>query len=224
MIDSVVHLWLQRRLCLFCHCHSLPLATESFCVFLMNRRKTEQATNWQFFNSWLTMAAQERTRREEASQPKDWLWSVQPLVNWLKWIGIDLNSHNAVWRKWWFALYRIVCPLMFLSGEVYCLHEVLTNFKQFSIVYITDGFNSDAFAWNVAIDYTNFAIHCTGSHLVLLFVVRTRWCSLEKTFQRLQSFLDIDFFTRIRRASILSLIYVIVAVCIIEVFEVDIDL
>lgn len=165
------------------------------------------------------MAIQERTKREKTAK-KDWLWSVQPLVTWFKWLGVDLiNDNQTESRRWWFVFYRIFCLLMIFAVEILCLNDIFRNLKKVSNVYVSDEeFNTDTFAWNSAIDYTNFAIHSTGTHLVLISVIRARWRPLVKAFQRLQPFFNDDLFARVRKASILGILYVIILVCKRDIF------
>lgn len=169
------------------------------------------------------MAVQGRTKREKTAK-KDWLWSVQPLVTWFKWLGVDLiNDNQTESRRWWFVLYRIFCLLMIFAMEILCLNDIFSNLKKVSNVYVSDEeFNTNTFAWNSAIDYANFAIHSTGTHLVLISVMRARWMSLVKAFQRLQPFFNDDFHVGLRKASILGVLYVIIVVCTRGIFVIGI--
>ncbi|EFX87880.1 hypothetical protein DAPPUDRAFT_346911 [Daphnia pulex] len=153
-----------------------------------------------------------RTVSEEAVE-KGWLWSVQPLVTWAKWLGIDLSDLSSGGRKKvsrWFVLYSVFVLLISVSLQLPCLSYIINNHKEISVTFtIENSYNSDTFSWNTAMDYVNFAVHSLATHVIFLSVFRARWNLLGETFQNLESFLKFSFFDRIRKASILGLVWII---------------
>jgi hypothetical protein len=153
-----------------------------------------------------------RTVSEEAVE-KGWLWSVQPLVTWAKWLGIDLSSGQKFSRC--FVLYSLFVLLTSMSIQLLCLSYVIDNHKEISVTFtIETSYHSDTFSWNTAMDYVNYAVHSLATHVIFLSVFRARWNLLGETFQNLESFLKFSFFDRIRKASILGLVWIILLVSI----------
>lgn len=164
------------------------------------------------------MAIQERMKGGEDVElimKRDFLWSVQPLIILFSYLGVDLLKANQKGICQWFLLHRLLCLMLSISNQVFSLFYVFRNVKQISGEYIREsGFNSNAFAWNAAIDYVNYAFHNVGSHFVLLCVVRTRWGALTKSFQRLEPFSNgNNGVTTLRKISISAIVYVITVVC-----------
>ena len=160
--------------------------------------------------------ADQQSKGKEKTEPlfeKDWLWSVQPLLTWFRYLGVDLLHADQENSCPCFLIYRLFCLLLSIGNQVFCLCYVYNNVKNVSDKFISDkGFNSDTFTWNSSIDYVNYAFHSIGCHLVLLCVVRTRFSSLVTSFQRLESFLNRDVVDAIRKICILAIFYVIIVV------------
>ncbi len=165
------------------------------------------------------MAVQERTdvgKVVKSLEKNSWLWSIQPLLNCTKWLGVDLLDVNQIKICPWFVLHRLFCLLLTIGNQVICLLYVFGNAKQLSGNYISEnGFNSDAFTWNAAIDFLNYSVHSIGCHLVLLIIVRARWSCLVKSFQVLEPFFGGSYLVAFRKASVFAILYCIVVVCLI---------
>ena len=163
------------------------------------------------------MPVGERMDEEEVVKlESDWLWSVEPFRIWFKYLGVDLfnNNGNKFKSSGWLVLYRLFFLFLTIASQIACLLFILRNTKQLSSNYVSDDeLNSDALAWNVAIDFTNYAIHSVGCHLVLISHFRVRWTSLAISFQCVESFLNRNVFVAIRKASIAAILYVIIVVC-----------
>lgn len=144
---------------------------------------------------------------------KDWLWSIKPLVTWLKWLGVNLSSGIQRNTSRCFVLYSIFCLLLFIVCQVFCLDYVLKNHKELSNIFVGEyGFNSDTSAWNIVLYFANFAAHGLGCHVILLSFFSSRWSSLIEAFQNLESFLSTESFIRIRRASLMGVCWIIIVV------------
>ena len=151
---------------------------------------------------------------EVAKLESDWLWSVQPFLTWLKYLGVDLFNGNQIKSSRWFVFYRLFFLFLTIASQIACLFFVFKNNKQLSNSYVSDdGFNSDALAWNSAIDFTNYAIHSVGCHLVLISHFRVRWTSLAISFKCIESFMKRNVFVAIRKASFAAILFVIITVC-----------
>lgn len=161
------------------------------------------------------MLVRTRSLSEEPGE-KGWLWSVRPLVIWAKWLGVNLSNEDRRKVCWWFVLYTFSVLLISIVFQFLCLNYVINNYKQISSIFTLEtGYNSDTFAWNTVMDFTNFAIHSLGIHIIFVFVFPSRWRLLVEAFQNLESFLNFNFFNRVRKASILGLFWIIILVSLI---------
>ncbi|KAI9562853.1 hypothetical protein GHT06_010308 [Daphnia sinensis] len=159
------------------------------------------------------MVVPERSERNEAAKmsDKDWLWSIKPLVTWLKWLGVNLSNRNQSNSCRYFTLYSIFVLLLSIVCQVLCLDYVVKNHKELSNTLVTEnGLNSDAFAWNTVLDFANFAAHGLGCHIVLVSFFSGRWNLLVEAFQDLEPYLSEDFFVGIRRASVMGVCWIII--------------
>lgn len=203
--------------CILCRCHSSRIfkITNGLTSKTHNQKKKPfiRSTPFLFlFSSRRRMLVPTRTVSEEAVE-KGWLWSIQPLVTWAKWLGIDLSSGERQKCSWWFVLYSVFVLFISISIQLPCLNYVIDNHKIISITFtIENSYNSDTFSWNTVMDFVNFAVHSLGTHVIFLSVFRARWNLVGETFQNLELFLKFSFFDRIRKASILGLVWIILLV------------
>ena len=165
------------------------------------------------------MLVRTRALSEEAVE-NGWLWSIQPLVIWARWLGVDLSNGDRPKFCWWFVLYSVFVFFISIIFQVLCLIYVIDNHKEISITFTLENrFNSDTFSWNTVMDFVNFAVHSLGTHVIFLSAFRTRWNLLGEAFQNLESFLKFNFFSRIRKASILGLFWIILLVRVKQFFS-----
>lgn len=149
-------------------------------------------------------------------------WSFRPIFVWFRCIGINFMDHH---RKVCWLVYGILCFLINLTAEVDILYFLqrpeLYNDKRKSennsdTNITTDDvaeFDSVTSSLNGIIDFTNYATHSLGSHIILLTILRFRWKRLFEIFKRCNSHLnDDEFYARLRRMSLFGVIYVIVHV------------
>lgn len=175
-----------------------------------------------FPSSLVRMSLQEGTVSVEMahlSNNKNWSWSIHPLVFWTRVLSIGtLNDNRAkTYRERCIVFYGFFCLSCNFISQVMCVSYIFENFNHNSKNYVSqDGFNSNASAWNTAIDFVNFAVHTVSVHLFLIFFFRSRWTLLMNAVENLEPLFNAETFVKIRRTCIVWLTYVISMVRLID--------
>lgn len=150
--------------------------------------------------------------------PLSFSWSIQPLVIWLRILGIDLipdvsrgSSSSTRLKRWTMYSYGTLCFLCHLFWQIDILyflhvHRVRVSFE------IIGGSDTVTSLWNVIIDFSNYAIFSVGSHLLMLTVIRWRWKLMIQGIQCWRFAFNDHTYVIIRRMSCFGVIYIIVLV------------
>ena len=157
-------------------------------------------------------------KRSSIGSDKCWAWSIQPLVIWIRILGVDLpgscSTPSQLRNRRLLILYGIFCFIANLSGQFeifFYLHaqRIEESFELSGQVLLS----STTATWNSIIDFSNYAIHGIGSHIIFLLVIRPRWNTLMETFQgSLQVAFKEESYKRTRKLSIIGVGYIIVLV------------
>ena len=139
-------------------------------------------------------------------------WSIQPIVIWLRILGIDfpdVNSRNTSrLKRWALYLYGTLCFLCHLLCQIDILYFLHAHRAQASSDLFGD-VNTVTSSWNVTIDFTNYAIFSIGSHLFMLTFIKKRWHLMIQSIQRWHFAFDDHLYVKIRRMSFFGVGYII---------------
>ena len=141
-------------------------------------------------------------------------WSLHPLILLIRCIGIDLSNDTTTLsnnRKNLKTLYAAFCFFLNVASrmlsEFYIFHTVSTLGKLGQ-----DHLNSFTLSINAIINYANYFVVVIGTHAIWLLVVKSKWCTLMRIFQRFEHKLEPQFFIKLRWFSILCTAFVIILV------------
>ena len=150
----------------------------------------------------------------------DILWSLRPIIAFARCIGVEfqLDSYTAFDRNKFVKMlivgYCFVCLLLDTISQMN-----LARFLYQSIIY-KSSLSSDwntfhpnwtaAASWNNIIDLTNYSIHNFGSHLIFIFIVRTKWTDVVGLIIRFE--FEDSFIVKLRRMSVIGITYITVLV------------
>jgi len=144
----------------------------------------------------------------------DLAWSLHPLILLIRCIGIDLSNDTTTLfnnRTILKTLYAAFCFFLNVASRMlsdfYIFHTVSTLGKLGQ-----DHLNSFTSSINAIINYANYCVAVIGTHSIWLLVVRPKWSTLMRTFQRFEHKLEPQFFIKLRWFSILCTVFVIILV------------
>lgn len=134
---------------------------------------------------------------------KCWSWSIQPLVTWIRILGVDIPdvSRARVRRRhdWLFFFYGVSAFLLHAIGQIDVLYYVNSmRIQQLLQKTGTLGFGTATATWNYVIDFSNYVFYAIGGHLVLLLTIRSRWAAMMECFNQTQLTFDENFFIELR--------------------------
>ena len=137
---------------------------------------------------------------------KDENWALNPILVFIRWIGIDLLGGG-----WFFLFYSLLCLSLNLAAEldivIFLKHPELYTGKKYG-----SGMTATS-SWNSFIDFSNYAVHSIGAHLILLKVVRTRWGKLLRSLHSCCTlYRNHQFYNRLHKMSVFGVIYIILSV------------
>lgn len=142
--------------------------------------------------------------------------SLIPILRWFRVLGINLIDQPSASLPSY--LYRFLCSiygcivfLLHLASQLYLLN-LLRKREFYEAVHFMEEVFYNTVTWNMFIDYINVAVCCLGSHLILLFVVRSRWSRLLDAIESCESQLDSKLYTTLRKIAFFGSAYVIAMV------------
>ena len=140
-------------------------------------------------------------------------WSLRPLLKFFSFIGIHLpdeegNFENGKYSK---LFYAGICFLFNLSSQVATLFFILKKIFFFETTG-QESLDTVTCALILAIDYTNYSLAPAICHFIALIIVRSRWIALMKSFQYLESQLEDEFYVKLRRITVVGIIFAILMV------------
>lgn len=152
-----------------------------------------------------TATGTELTVSARASSGGDpFVYSLSPVLKWLRLIGLDLIDTNVCCSPW--LLYGLLSFFLNIAGQF----DVLLFVARPEFYFSSDKeAASTASSWNSIIDFTNHALHGVGSQLVLMAVVRNRWSSLLGALRRSGAHLDSTFYKRLHSMSFCGVVYIV---------------
>lgn len=135
-------------------------------------------------------------------------WSFRPLLVWMRLISIDLLDYRddipsrdvSIWR--WIS--RFYCYFAWLSTTTLVILLFYFGFQGM----ISEDW-SQISTWNWAIDLANIGSHSLAVHTVATFVIAKRWNDLRQCMATTQSLLLPESDVKIRKLSILAVVYII---------------
>ena len=157
-------------------------------------------------NTHLTSVA-EAMWFQEPTESKDFDWSFSPILRWLRLIGVDLNSyesHSICQRVYQLSLFG--CNVFIQA--VYFLVAV----DEKESVWIVGKKRTSTFYWTWLTGTINMTFNALVTHSLLLFYVGKRWKNLKASIKAVKGHFDADLKVKLRRNSVVAVIYVIVAV------------
>ncbi len=159
----------------------------------------------------------QETEAQSITITKCWSWSIQPVVVWIRILGVnlpDVYSTSCQWLNRCFMIfYGVLCFVANLLNVITILYYLHASRIEDKLEF--EGglrFDTAVATWNLIIDYCNYAISGVGIHLLFLVVIQPRWLGLLETFQRSQITLSGKYFNRMRKMSLLGIAYIIFAV------------
>ena len=159
------------------------------------------------------------TETRSVENGKCWSWSIQPLVTWIRILGVDLpevcsTSYQSRYR-WWMTFYGIFCFAANALGQ----------FEVFSFLHVlqTKALSGtpervEEFDWTKTtiliyiIDFCNYSVNGIGTQIIFLVVIRSRWIDLMDIFQKSQVHFNGEHYSQIRKMSIIGIAYIIIVV------------
>lgn len=154
-------------------------------------------------------------RTGSSQNRKSWSWSMQPLVIWIRILGIDIpnNSTTTTSRYRWFVIfYGTLCFLIHVGCQVDILYFVMSKSLQNSVEISGYSETTVTATWNTVTDFINYTIYALGGHLVLLIVIRPRWTKMTQCFQRSQLIFNEESFIRLRYITVFGVGYIVTMV------------
>ena len=142
----------------------------------------------------------------ETQNDLDFEWSFQPLVIWMRVMGIQLHQSSGT------HLCNILYGLLMFLFPFGCRCFDLSMSKIFSAIKI-DGqkLDSDQYddMWNLAVSDIRDILETLGIHLVMFVVSFWRWRPLWRMLQKMERAIAFgnDFYVTMRKASIGVVVY-----------------
>lgn len=158
-----------------------------------------------------------RTGSSRQPSRKSWSWSMEPLVTWIRILGInipDISTTTTSRHRWFFIFYGTLCFLI----NVVCQIDIICFFNSKSVDNSSKGVDGvidttkTATYWNSFTDFTNYSVYSLGGHLVLLIVIQPRWAKMTQCFQRTSLIFNDENFTRLRHITVFGIGYVVTVV------------
>ena len=140
-------------------------------------------------------------------------WSMNPLLIWMKLIGIDLgtyeNNNIRISDGYKSKLFTASGYLLLVINMVFNLESVYNSWNSdFKSQYLE---MSSTFFLNRAIDQTNYSIRNIAVHACLLQFLRGHWKKLWKYIEKIGHFMrnETQVYRRFRILSIVGIIYIL---------------
>lgn len=144
-----------------------------------------------------------------------WSWSIQPLVTWIRILGVDIpdfsTENRRCYHRWFSFVYGILCFFVHLTCQFDVLY-VLFRQRMETLRQTKEEFESAIDSWNLIFDYINYTINAVCGHLILLTIIRPRWIAMMEHFQEAQLYFNEEHYVRIRNVSLRSVVFVILIV------------
>ena len=165
-------------------------------------------------------SSSQSTETQSIERDKCWSWSIQPLVTWIRILGVNLpgscsTSYQLLTSNRRLAiLYEVFCLVVNIFGQFEILryiHLKRMEEKQF-VIAGEISFSTTTANWNFIFNFWNCTIYGAGIHLIFLLVIRPRLSGLIQIFQRCHLAYDNECYYRIRRISFFSITYIIISV------------
>ena len=155
----------------------------------------------------------QNTETQSIESDKCWSWSIQPIVIWIRILGVDLpgicSTPRPLRNRRLMSLYAFFCFAANLLGQIDILNYLHVKRMESKLALAPSTVTA---TWNFIIDFCNYAINGVGAHILFLVVIRQRWNELMQIFQKSEVFFQLECFRRIRNLSFLMMAYVIFVV------------
>ena len=146
---------------------------------------------------------------QEPTEFKDLDWSFGPILRWLRLIGVDLNSYESPSiRQRVYQLSLFGCNVLLQVAFVF--HLAADDKKE--SVWIIGKQKTLTFYWTFMTDMINVSLNAVVTHFLLLFYVGKRWKNLNASIKTVKEHFDADLKVKLRRMSVVAVVYVIVTV------------
>ena len=157
------------------------------------------------------------TETQSIESDKSWSWSIQPIVIWIRILGVDLpgSFSTSCQLRRLTILYEILCFVGNLLGQFIILYYIGLYVERTEEKIVITGeisFSTTTATWNFILDFWNCAVNGLGIHLLFLLVIRPRWSGLIKIFQRCHVAYDYECYCRIRKISLLGIAFIVISV------------
>ena len=114
--------------------------------------------------------------RQKVKLIPDFKSSIQPLLNWLRVIGVDLEWQSSYHRRYTGISLGIISFLLNATCFIWLFADVSKYVGDISTTY--GGANSSTYSFHIIYDYINVAVPSLGVHLSLLFISVSKWSNL----------------------------------------------
>ena len=166
----------------------------------------------------------QNTEIQSVENDKTWSWSIQPLVTWIRILGVDLpescSTSCQLRNRRLTIFYGIFCFVLNFLAQfeiLYYIHVIQMEEEIFIDGEIS--FSTTTAILNYILDFWNYAINGAGIHLLFLLVIQPRWSGLIQIFQRCHIVYDYECYCRIRKLSLLGITYIIISVRFVKIYE-----
>lgn len=122
------------------------------------------------------------TVKTPTSQTPDFTSSLEPLISWMRLVGVPLGVKYAQ-PKWWGIWLGCYSLTFFALNLAYNFISLWLFFNQEDISYPANR----VLSWNTALSTSNFCVNVIGNNVTLLAITSVRWEKLVTALDRLQT-------------------------------------
>ena len=152
--------------------------------------------------------------RQKVKLIPDFKSSIQPLLNWLRVIGVDLEWQSSYHRRYTGIALGVISFLLNATCVIWLFADVSKNLRDISTTF--GGGNSSTVSLNIIYDYINVAVPSLGVHLSLLFMSVSQWSNLCQSIYLVECQFKIKLlkYKRMKRFSVMGVVYAFTVVSI----------
>ena len=139
---------------------------------------------------------------------RDFDHGFQPILSWLRIIGVDLKENQSNKCQHFFSFYRVGCFLFSISTHLMLFFYLLNNTNEKSI-WLSLELDSRTSIFVFYLDHISDFIHPVGIHFSLLLQYRKGWKALWNSLDAMYQCMAPNLNEKLRKISTIGIIYII---------------
>ena len=142
---------------------------------------------------------------------RDFDHGFQPILSWLRIIGVDSKGNQPNKCKHFFSFYRVGCFLFSISTHLMLFFCLVDSTKE-GFAWIENEKDSQTFTFIIYLDRISDFVHPVGIQFLLLIQFRKGWKALWNSLDALHQLITPEFYKYLRKISTLGVVYIITQV------------